>query len=287
MKWGSFLLVGTTVAAVFAKRDASSTLHSLAASKAQFFGKNNPDQAPTALPGTFIAEFDPTSFGKRDGQSVLDAFHDHIGSLVSEVTKKPVKYTTRFEYTQSIFPGISLQLHNPADVEAIKSAPHVKAVHQVHSLRLATSPAVVPHPDLLDAMTYKGVHKRDGTNVNDIFPPHVMTGIDRLHAENITGHNVTIGVVDTGVDTSHPMLNGGRAAGVDCFGDGCQITGGRDFVGNDYDGTNQPKPGAGVKPNCVGQDPAGSGHGTVSLIDLGLCKRTLTWKSSCSLLQGS
>ncbi len=44
----------------------------------------------------------------------------------------------------------------------------------------------------------------------------------------ITGENITIAVLDTGVDYSHPDLGG-------CFGPGCKVVGGYDFINGDSD----------------------------------------------------
>ncbi|MFH2028012.1 MAG: S8 family serine peptidase, partial [Nanoarchaeota archaeon] len=43
-----------------------------------------------------------------------------------------------------------------------------------------------------------------------------------------TGEDVTIAIIDTGVDYTHPDLGG-------CFGQGCKVAGGYDFVNNDFD----------------------------------------------------
>ncbi|MBI2661041.1 S8 family serine peptidase, partial [Candidatus Woesearchaeota archaeon] len=45
---------------------------------------------------------------------------------------------------------------------------------------------------------------------------------------NITGKGETVCIIDTGVDYTHPALGG-------CFGAGCKVIGGYDFVNNDND----------------------------------------------------
>ncbi|KAG9061512.1 hypothetical protein KI688_007090 [Linnemannia hyalina] len=61
-----------------------------------------------------------------------------------------------------------------------------------------------------------------------------MTGVIRVHAElGLTGQGVKVGVIDTGIDYTHPALGG-------CFGPGCRVAYGYDFVGNNYTGKNTP-----------------------------------------------
>lgn len=45
----------------------------------------------------------------------------------------------------------------------------------------------------------------------------------------IYGQGINIGIIDTGVDYTHPSLGG-------CFGPNCLIAGGYDFVGDNYTG---------------------------------------------------
>lgn len=68
------------------------------------------------------------------------------------------------------------------------------------------------------------------------YSPHVMTQVDRLHREGYTGKGIKIAILDTGIDYLHPALGG-------CFNDDdCLVTNGWDFVGDDYNGRNDPVP---------------------------------------------
>jgi subtilisin family serine protease len=49
-----------------------------------------------------------------------------------------------------------------------------------------------------------------------------------INNTNATGVNVTIAIIDTGVDYTHPDLGG-------CLGAGCKVVGGYDFINNDAD----------------------------------------------------
>jgi len=55
-----------------------------------------------------------------------------------------------------------------------------------------------------------------------------MTWARKLHGSNITGAGYSICQIDTGVDYTHPDLGG-------CFGPGCKIIAGYDFVNSDDD----------------------------------------------------
>ncbi|RKP09654.1 hypothetical protein THASP1DRAFT_28539, partial [Thamnocephalis sphaerospora] len=57
-----------------------------------------------------------------------------------------------------------------------------------------------------------------------------------------------IGIIDTGIDYKHPSLGG-------CFGPGCIVAYGYDFVGDAYNGKNVPQPDADPMDEC-------NGHGT-------------------------
>ncbi|RKP24045.1 peptidase S8/S53 domain-containing protein, partial [Syncephalis pseudoplumigaleata] len=68
------------------------------------------------------------------------------------------------------------------------------------------------------------------------------------HLDMNAGRGYKIGIIDSGVDYLHPDLGG-------CFGSGCKIAYGYDFVGDAYTGMNAPKPDADPMDEC-------NGHGT-------------------------
>ncbi|KAF9920713.1 hypothetical protein FBU30_009362 [Linnemannia zychae] len=91
--------------------------------------------------------------------------------------------------------------------------------------------------------------KKVETKQNDLVASaHNMIGVTRVHTElKLTGEGVKVGVIDTGIDYTHPALGG-------CFGSGCKIAYGHDFVGDNYDGNNE------FVPSNKPMDCAG--HGT-------------------------
>ncbi|KAF9360528.1 hypothetical protein BGX26_008948 [Mortierella sp. AD094] len=75
-----------------------------------------------------------------------------------------------------------------------------------------------------------------------------MTGASRVHSElGLKGEGIKVGVIDTGIDYSHPALGG-------CFGKGCKVAYGYDLVGDKFSGQNTPVP-SGNPMDCAG-------HGT-------------------------
>ncbi|RUS30603.1 peptidase S8/S53 domain-containing protein [Jimgerdemannia flammicorona] len=61
----------------------------------------------------------------------------------------------------------------------------------------------------------------------DPLAPNKMTGVQVVHqTTNLTGYGIKVGVIDSGIDYQHPALGG-------CFGPGCRVAYGYDFVGDD------------------------------------------------------
>lgn len=63
-----------------------------------------------------------------------------------------------------------------------------------------------------------------------------------------TGQGIRIGIVDTGVDYTHPALGG-------CFGKNCLVSYGYDLTGDDWEGFGPPSPDDDPFDDCIG-------HGT-------------------------
>ncbi|GJJ68336.1 hypothetical protein EMPS_00682 [Entomortierella parvispora] len=59
------------------------------------------------------------------------------------------------------------------------------------------------------------------------YPVHDFTGVKEVHESlKVFGNGIKIGIIDSGVDYTHPALGG-------CFGPGCKVAYGTDFVGDD------------------------------------------------------
>ncbi|KAH7304312.1 peptidase S8/S53 domain-containing protein [Stachybotrys elegans] len=163
------------------------------------------------VPGAYIVEF--------NDDADLDQFS----------RQAEPRYTTRMALDYKLFRGVSIQLSNTtytgedyagqlASLDAVKNIWPVKKISQPASVGKKEGQEERPSSkrDQLHAT-------RQESNETLPYAPHVMTGIDRLHAEGITGDGVTIAIIDAGIDYTHPALGG-------CFGEGCVVTHGYDFV---------------------------------------------------------
>ncbi|KAI1075345.1 subtilisin-like protein [Whalleya microplaca] len=189
---------------------------------------------PKHLVGSYIVEFE-------DSQDP-EEFFNHIDPMAK----------TRMKLNYSLFKGASIQFNDidRAEEEAVKLN-RLASVKQVWPNRVYSLPN--------DEVIWTG--RRGGENYiqnvkrqlgNDTFTPHVMTQVDKLHADGIAGKGVKIGIIDSGVDYTHPALGG-------CFGPECLFSYGTDIVGDDYNGDNLPVPDPDPYDACGGHGSHVSG----------------------------
>ncbi|EYF03734.1 Hypothetical protein CAP_5164 [Chondromyces apiculatus DSM 436] len=189
----------------------------------------SPDE-PTEL---YLVEFEVPSLSRGGSEELLDI--ERV-DFREQAAARNLRYRERFTFGD-LWNGLSIQI-GADDATEIARMPHVKAVFPVVPFELdegdtpPESPEPTSDPELAGATTMSGA-----TVVRDSL--------------GLTGHGVFVAVIDTGIDYHHPDLGNG------CFGPGCRVAFGRDFVGNVYDSANttmQPTPDA--DPDDCG------GHGT-------------------------
>ena len=150
----------------------------------------------------------------------------------ADAKKAGIKYTTRYEF-QKLWNGLSLET-SANQLDNVVGLPNVEAIYPVGTVSIPeTSPSSIP--DLATAIK--------------------MTGADIAQNElGLTGKGVKVAVMDTGTDYNHPDLGG-------CFGAGCRVATGWDFVGDSYNADPsstafQPVPNPDANPDDC------NGHGT-------------------------
>ncbi|TID06721.1 Subtilisin DY [Colletotrichum higginsianum] len=185
----------------------------------------------TNVPGAFIVEFADS----KDAPAFLSRLESEAGI---------VKVSQRLSLDSKIFRGVSFNVedHDDKTLSRIGSLPQVKNIWPVPLIAVPEIDVSWTGKDL--KRKYK--HKRQ-TN-STAWPPHVMTQVDKLRAGGFTGEGLRFGIVDTGIDYTHPALGG-------CFGPGCLVEFGYDLVGDSYDGTSAPVPDNDPFEDCLG-------HGT-------------------------
>ncbi|KAG0270270.1 hypothetical protein DFQ27_009062 [Actinomortierella ambigua] len=129
---------------------------------------------------------------------------------------------------KTLLNGVSVEITDPAELQQVQT---MESLHSLTPLSIVAPP--LPSQPSTNALVTDSLK---------------LTSVNRVHSElGLTGEGVKVGVIDTGIDYTHPDLGG-------CFGAGCKVAFGWDFVGDDYTGSNKPKP-SGDPRDCAG-------HGT-------------------------
>ncbi|KAG8703544.1 hypothetical protein FRC12_018728 [Ceratobasidium sp. 428] len=173
----------------------------------------------------------------KKGLHTKRGFPSPHAELYHDLKARSVTWESTKEYSDELFTGAAIKLGSQSDLVKLARAASVEAIYPnyLHRLPEHSSPVVITPDDV----SYNGA---------DSLSTHKMTGVDELHAKGIFGEGVTVGIIDTGIDYTHPAL-GGK------FGPGNKVAGGYDFVGDAYTGTNVPQPDNDPLDQC-------EGHGT-------------------------
>jgi subtilisin family serine protease len=145
---------------------------------------------------------------KADGgtQAALD---QEKQSFRSDAGELGVRFVERFAY-DDLFNGLSISV-KATDLNKISKLSSVKAVYPVTAVALPETQAV-SDPDLASAIT--------------------QTQVDvAQNSLGLNGAGIKVAVMDTGIDYDNPDLGG-------CFGPGCRVEGGWDFVGDAFNADN-------------------------------------------------
>lgn len=141
-----------------------------------------------------------------------------------------VAYKERYSF-DNLWNGLSIEI-NPNDLTRVARLPGVKAIYPNVTLSLPEPPGE-NNPELITALA--------------------MTGADiAQNVLGLTGAGVNVGIIDTGLDYDHPDLGG-------CFGPGCRVFTGYDFVGDAF---NSSGSGAALIPVPDPDPDDCAGHGT-------------------------
>jgi subtilisin family serine protease len=145
-----------------------------------------------------------------------------------------VGVTERYSYNR-VWSGVSVRVA-PSQVGKLEALSSVKALYPVETVQM---PQVTP--ELATAIA--------------------QTGADiAQNSLGLTGEGVKVAVMDTGIDYDHPDLGG-------CFGPGCRVEAGWDFVGDSFNASQfnaDGTPNAAYDPNPAPDDDPDdcNGHGT-------------------------
>ncbi|KAG0049744.1 hypothetical protein BGZ83_005427 [Gryganskiella cystojenkinii] len=138
--------------------------------------------------------------------------HDRFSQWIKE--RGPDQILIRQEFWGEPLNAISLEVKDDTQLkEIISTFPGIKLIE----------PVVVYKKPKTVFRTSETTREKDLSNLT----PHKSTGVAEVHESlKLFGKGIKVGVIDSGVDYMNPALGG-------CFGKGCKVAYGYDFVGDD------------------------------------------------------
>ncbi|CEL53508.1 Minor extracellular protease vpr OS=Bacillus subtilis (strain 168) GN=vpr PE=1 SV=1 [Rhizoctonia solani AG-1 IB] len=169
------------------------------------------------VPRVYLVELSRDSHLKRGFASPHEALNHDLG-------RRNVKWETLRQYSDNILTGAAVRLASDDDLTKLAGATGVQSISPVYVHRS-------PRPVFRQMMQAAP----NETVANGPPSTHVMTGVDKLHAEGYFGQGIRIGIIDSGIDYTHPSLGG-------AIGPGNKVIGGYDFVGDAFTGLQDSVP---------------------------------------------
>jgi subtilisin family serine protease len=153
-------------------------------------------------------------------------------NFTKAAAKEKIEFTQRYEFI-TLWNGISIEI-KPSQLNRLFALPGVVGVFPVEVISIPEN-FESPAPDLYTALA--------------------MTGADIAQSElGYTGKGKKVAIMDTGIDYDHPDLGG-------CFGPGCRVYTGWDFVGDAFN-ADPTSPSYNPVPNPDPYPDDCNGHGT-------------------------
>ena len=195
-------------------------------------------EVPSAENGEMTNETPHLWFVEMSGAPVTEgntqlAVNSEHQKFRNDAKKEHIEYKEEYSY-DSLWNGFSVSA-TTAELGKLSRIAGVVAIYPVMVVSVPETATSALDPELYTALT--------------------MTGADAVQSElGFTGKGIKVAVMDTGVDYDHPDLGG-------CFGPGCRVAKGWDFVGDAYN-ADDTSPAYNPVPSPDPYPDDCNGHGT-------------------------
>ncbi|KAJ3111154.1 hypothetical protein HDU96_005938 [Phlyctochytrium bullatum] len=231
-----------------------------------------PQRASQPIPGRYVVELVVPPALEGGSTDVVLASQT---ALLDFMKASNITYVSLEPLNPKIWSGMVITFKDPSRAQEVAAHPTVK---QLWPVKL--EPVLPPTPQPDDLVPASAVQRRDQLQKRADAPmpgnmEHYLAGIEQVRNElKLTGLAMKVGVIDTGIDYTHPAF--GACSSI---GGNCRVQFGYDFVG---DSIANPKPdsdprdcqghGTHVAGIIGGYDPAAKFTGVAPNVTLGAYK---------------